>query len=208
MHTTHIRRALLRAAGIAAGVAGASSALATTIDFDNVPTSTIITNQYAGVTFSTEPGEVLYAVGGTPVSYPHYLCTGTLANGIDCVNDVYIDFASPVSNVSIWACEANEYGISATFFGYSGATLVGTQNLIGLGPSPNTFGYGNQYVDLSGLGAITRLEIRGPGGTGPIDDTNGGVGVAWDNLSYEKVPEPGALALLALGGALIFRRRV
>lgn len=193
-----------RAAALAFAVAPAS---ATTIDFDNLPTSTVVTSQYPGVTFSSEPGEILLAVGGTPVSYPHYLCTGTVANGIDCVNDVYIDFASAVSNVSIWAVEANEFGVVGTFYGYNGATLVGTQNLIGLAAAPNTFGYGNQYVDLSALGTITRLEIRGPGGTGPIDDAVGGVGVAWDNLSFETVPEPRTAALLGLGALAIARAR-
>lgn len=184
----------------------AAAGRAAVIDFDNLPTGSYVSNQYPGVTFSSEPGELLYVWGGTPVSYPHWICTATVANGPDCVNDVYIDFAAPVSNVSIWACEANEFGVAATFFGYNGATLVGTQNLMGLGTAPNTFGYGNQYVDLSGLGTITRLEIRGPGGSGPIDDSAGGVGVAWDNLAYEQVPEP-ASGLLLLAAALLAQQR-
>lgn len=192
---------------LALGVAMvAGSASATVITFDDLATGVLVTNQYPGVTFSSDPGEGLYTAGGTPVSYPHYLCTAPIGGEIDCVNNVYIDFATPVSNLSIWAVEANEYGISATFFVYSGSTLLGTQNLFGLATAPSSFGYGNQFCDLSSFSNVTRLEIRGPGGTGPIDNSYGGNGVAWDNLSFE-VPGPSAGGLLAAAGVVALRRR-
>jgi hypothetical protein len=192
---------------LAVGVAmAAGSVSATVITFDDLATGVLVTNQYPGVTFSSDPGEGMYTAGGTPVTYPHFLCTAPIGGEIDCNNNVYIDFATPVSNLSIWAVEANEFGVSATFFFYNGATLLGTQNLIGLAAAPATYGYGNQFVDLSAFSNVTRLEIRGPGGTGPIDNSYGGNGVGWDNLSFE-VPGPSAGGLLAAAGAVALRRR-
>lgn len=200
MHTHLIRFTL--PALVATAAAHASPTL---IDFDNLPTSTQVTTQYPGVTFSSSAGENLYIDGGQPVSYPNYICTGTSPSGIDCTADVYIDFASPVTNVSIWCVQPNEFGVSATCLVYNGSTLLGTQNIIGLGTSSG-FGYGNVFVDLSSFGPMTRLEIRGPGGSGPIDNSAGGVGCAWDDLTYT-VPAPGAAALLGLGGLALARRR-
>lgn len=184
----------------------ASSTHATTITFDDLATGIQVTNQYPGVTFSSDPGEGTYTMGGTPVSYPNFLCTAAIGGEPDCINNVYIDFASPVSGLSIWAVEPNEYGTVATFFAYSGNTLLGTQNLTGLAPAPNTYGYGNLFIDLSGFTNVTRLEIRGPGGSGPIDSANGGNGIGWDDLTYV-VPAPGACPLLAVSAILVSRRR-
>lgn len=194
----------LVSAAIGSMAVAAAPVSATTINFDNLGNGVLVTNQYAGVTFSSDPGEGLYTQGGTPVSYPYYLCTAPINGPIDCINNVYIDFSTPVSGLSIWAVEANEYGVVGTFYLYNGSTLLGTQNLIGLASAPSTYGYGNQFVDLSSFSNVTRLEIRGPGGSGPIDDSYGGVGVAWDDLTF-KVPSPGATGLagviaLAAGG--------
>lgn len=183
------------------------TARATVINFDNLATSVLVTNQYAGVTFSSEPGEGLYTSGGTPTSYPHSICTAPINGSIDCVNDVYVDFATPVGGLSIWCIEPNQYGVVATCFLYNGATLLGTQNIIGLAAAPSTFGYGNQFVDLSSFNNVTRLEIRGPGGVGDIDNSEGGVGCAWDDLTYKDVPAPGTLSLLAFGAVFARRRR-
>ncbi len=184
----------------------AASAAATVIDFDNLASNVLVTNQYSGVTFSSDPGEGMYTAGGTPVSYPNFLCTAPIGGEIDCVNNVCIDFGSPVSNLSIWAIEPNEYGVVATFFLYNGSTLLGTQNLIGLAAVPASFGYGNQFNDLSAFSNVTRLEIRGPGGSGLIDSSYGGNGIGWDDLSF-KVPAPGAGGALGLLGLGVMRRR-
>ncbi|MGH7131675.1 MAG: hypothetical protein ACREJO_07005 [Phycisphaerales bacterium] len=201
-HRTSVTPAITALALLAA----AAHASPTLIDFDNLPTSTLVTTQYPGVTFSSSAGENLYIDGGLPVSYPNYICTGASPSTIDCINDVYIDFASPVTNVSIWCVQPNEFGVVATVFAYNGATLLGTQNIIGLAAAPNSFGYGNVFVDLSSFGSLTRVEIRGPGGTGPIDNAAGGVGCAWDDLSYT-IPAPGAAALLGLGMFASSKRR-
>lgn len=200
------RRSLAASAAALTLLAGSASATVTLINFDNLPGGVLVTNQYPGVTFSSDPGEGLYTAGGTPVSSPNYICTAPIAGPIDCINNVYIDFAGPVSGLSIWAIEANEFGVVGTFYLYNGATLLGTQNLIGLSPTNPGFGYGNQFVDLSAFSNVTRLEIRGPGGTGPIDNSYGGVGVAWDDLSFTTVPVPGVISLMAPAGLAAIRR--
>ena len=157
---TTFRRSLATSVGAVMFLTGSASAVV--INFDDLAQSVLVTNQYAGVSFSSESGEGLYTSGGTPTSYPNYICTAPINGPIDCVNDIYIDFSAPVSGLSIWAIEANEFGVVATFFLYNGNTLLGTQNLLGLATAPNTFGYGNQFVDLSAFNNVTRLEIRGP----------------------------------------------
>lgn len=191
---------------LACAAIACTTAHATLINFDNLAGGVQVTNQYPGVTFSSDPGFGTYTMGGTPVSYPYFLCTAPIGSEMDCIQNVFIDFASPVVNVSLWAVEPNEYGTVATFFLYNGASLIATHNLIGLAGAPNTFGYGNLFIDLSSYGAITRLEIRGPGGSGFIDSSAGGNGIGWDDLSYE-VPTPTTLAPLALAGLLANRRR-
>ena len=197
-----------RRVGIAMIAAGlvAGSAPATLITFDNLASNTLVTNQYPGVTFSSDPGEGMYTAGGTPVSYPNFLCTAPIGSEIDCINNVYIDFATPVSGLSIWAVEPNQYGTVATFYLYNGATLLGTQNLIGLAAVPASFGYGNLFIDLSAFSNVTRLEIRGPGGSGFIDNSYGGNGIGWDDLSFTE-PAPGAAGVLGLGGFVVMTRR-
>ncbi|MCC6427565.1 MAG: PEP-CTERM sorting domain-containing protein [Phycisphaerales bacterium] len=199
------RRSAVMAAMTLSLIAG--SAAATLINFDDLGTSVHVTNQYAGLTFSSDPGEGIYTAGGTPVSYPNFICTAPIGGEIDCINNVYIDFATPVSGLSIWAIEANEFGTVATFYFYNGATLLGTQNLIGLASTPNTYGYGNQFIDLSAFSNVTRLEIRGPGGSGFIDNSYGGNGIGWDDLSYEDVPAPSAIGVLGLAGLAFSSRR-
>ncbi len=203
MNTASFRPAMV--ALLALG--SATVAHATVINFDNLAGGVLVTNQYAGVTFSSDPGEGMYTAGGTPVSYPNFLCTAPIGGEIDCINNVYIDFAVPVSGLSIWAIEANEYGAVATFSFYNGATLLGTQNLIGLAAAPNTYGYGNQFIDLSAFSNVTRLEIRGPGGSGPIDSSYGGNGIGWDDLSFTQVPAPATMGLPAFAVLTASRRR-
>jgi hypothetical protein len=193
-----------RSCALATLALAASHASAGLVDFNGLPAGTILTNQVPGLTFSSEPGQSVVVGGG-------FLCTGT--PGFNCTNDIYIDFATAVTNLSIDAIEANEFGVVATFYLYSGATLLGTQDLIGLGATPGQFGFGNQTASLTGFAGVTRLEIRGPSGTGQLDSAYGGGGIGWDNLRFDasttSVPEPGTWALVALGlaGAAAARRK-
>jgi hypothetical protein len=181
------------------------SAGATTIDFNALP-SGALTNQIPGLTFSSESGASVYVYF---FSSGNILCTGIPT--ITCQDDVYIDFATPVSGLSILAVEPNDFGTVATFWLYNGSTLLGTQNLTGLGTSPGNFGSGNILVDLSAFSNVTRLEIRGPAGIGQLDALGNGIG--WDNLTYtasvsNPVPEPSTMLLVGLGLLAVGRRRL
>ena len=172
-------------------------ASATLIDFNSLATGTVVTNQFAGLTFASEPGQQIVAGSG-------FVCTGTPT--WNCTQDVYIDFAAGAANISIDAIEPNEFGTVATFFLYSGATLLGTQDLIGLASVSGKFGFGTKTVSLGSFSGVTRLEIRGPGGVGDLDNSYGGSGIGWDNLHYDSspsVPEPGTWSLMLLGALTI-----
>lgn len=194
-------RAPLKAALCCLALAS-TSASAALVDFNGLPSGTVVSNQFAGVNFSTEAGQQVIASGG-------FICTGT--PGFNCTQDIYIDFASAASNISIDAVQANEFGTVGTFFLYSGATLLGTQDLIGLSLTDGAYGFGTQTVSFTGFSGVTRLEIRGPGGTGDLDNRYSGGGVGWDNLSWVStpngVPEPSSLALVLVALAATAHRR-
>lgn len=172
----------------------AGQACATHIDFNSLAAGTVVTNQFAGLTFASEAGQQVVAGSG-------FVCTGTPS--WNCTQDIYIDFATAAANISIEAIQANQFGTVATFFLYAGATLLGTQDLVGLGPSSGQYGAGTQTVSLGSFSGVTRLEIRGPGGSGDLDNSYGGNGIGWDNLRFDSasnnVPEPGTWSLVLLG---------
>ena len=172
-------------------------ASATLIDFNSLAAGTVVTNQFAGLTFASEPGQLVVTGSG-------FVCTGT--PGWNCTQDIYIDFATAAANISVDAIEANEFGTVATFFLYSGATLLGTQDLIGLASVSGQFGSGTKTVSLGSFSGVTRLEIRGPGGAGDLDNSYGGSGIGWDNLRFESspsVPEPSTWSLMLLGALAV-----
>lgn len=61
----------------------------------------------------------------------------------------------------------------------------------------------NGYVKITGtgLGDTPIQTVTFTNNSGSND------GVSWDRLAYEIVPEPGSLALLAIGGLLVAKRR-
>ncbi len=192
--------------GCAALAAVGASAGASLITFDTLAAGTTLTTQYPDLVFSSDAGQEVGLYSGSAISSPNFACTRSVGSEINCVRSVFIDFAAPASGLSIWAFEPNEFGIVATFFLYNGATLLGTQDLIGLAASPGTFTGGSKFVDLSSFSNVTRMEIRGPGGSAFTDDSYGGNGIGWDNLSYT-IPAPGVAGLLTLAGTAALRRR-
>lgn len=165
----------------------------TTINFDNLAAGTVITNQYAGVTFSTVAGQENRAEAqNLGSSLPNFLCTYDTFGNINCANDTYIDFAVGVDNLSFYAIGANDNGHIADVDVFINNVFDHTDLVIGNG-SPFT----PDLVSIVGTN-ITRIEIKN------ITDS---YGLGWDDFTYGAVPEPATMAVLGFGSLVMFRRR-
>lgn len=190
-----MNKSLRTALGVAA-FAAAGFAQAMSMTFNDLAAGTMVTNQYAGVTFSSSSGSANYAYG---FNGNNILCTGPVGGGINCLEDTYIDFATPVNSLTFWAIEPNFDGPDADFRIFQDGVYTTTLPLIGLG------GTGNKFVDLSAYAHITRLEIVNI----LVDDINER-GIGWDNFTMAPVPEPETWVLVLAGLAtvsLVARRR-
>jgi hypothetical protein len=183
----------------AALVASPASA-ATVINFDNLGNGVQVTNQYAGVTFSSQAGsQILTTAQNLGTSLPNFICSAVTS--INCVDDVYLDFATAVSGLSFLAVGDNNVGHNGDVRVFGGSTLLGTVNIIG-----DANGFTPYLVDLSAFSGITRIEITN------ITDL---VGLGYDDFTFtvgggSGVPEPATWAMLLLGLGIVgstMRRR-
>lgn len=184
-----------------AAISLATPAQADVIDFDTLSNGEVVTTQYPGVTFSSETGsQVLITAQGAAfgTSTPNFICSG-VGGSINCVDDVYIDFASAVSGLTFLAVGDDASGDIGDVRAFAGALLLGTIDIFGDGAP-----FGSPYlVDLSAFSGVTRIEIAGitdPAGLGYDDFTY--------SLSNGAVPEPSTWAMMLLGfGAVGFAMR-
>ncbi len=202
---TKILKACLASAAILIGAAISGSAAATTINFDTLGDGVVVSTQYAGVTFSSDPGEVIRTTAQVPpylTSAPNFICTGPAAGGIDCTRSVILDFAGPVSGLSFHYTGADRLGstfnvdVFQSFAYFGSTTFTSSAGLLA-----------SQLADLTSYSNITRISINtltDPAGLG-FDDftfTPGG--------GSHGVPEPTAWALMIAGVGLVgtaLRRR-
>lgn len=182
-------------AGLVAIVAGISCASANAglvvINFDNLPSGTTVTNQYPEATFSAGSGGNTAFSFGSAHSAPNIICTPS------CIVDTYVDFTNPVKNLTFWAIEANAAGHTADFNVFVNGSFAATVPFISSGGAPH-----NEFVDLSAFTNVTRLEI-----VNILNNPTTENGIGWDTFSFEVIPAPGSLALLAIGGLAAVRRR-
>ena len=168
----------------------AAPATAVTINFDNLANGAVVTNQYAEATFSSQSGSQIFTTAQNyNTSLPNFICSGV--GSINCVDDVYLDFTNPVSNLSFIAVGDNMVGPNALVRAFAGATLLGTLDIIG---DDNLVT--NYFVSLPYSG-ITRLEI-----INNIDPA----GLGFDDFTFNvgpRVPEPATWALFIAGFGLI-----
>ena len=180
---------------IGLGVSGAASA--TVIDFDSLGGGVVVTNQYAGVLFSSSAGENIQTTAQVPpylVSPPNFICTGADGGGIDCTHDVNLDFATGVSGLSFKYIGADIIGSTFNVDVFTNNLFASTVVVVNAATL-----YNPTTVDLSAYSNVTRISINSlsdPAGLGFDDFTftpgaNGG-----------GVPEPAAWALMIAGFGL------
>jgi PEP-CTERM motif len=181
-------------------VASAGSASAATIDFDSVGNGTVVTNQFAPATFSSIAGsQILTTAQNFNTSLPNFICSGR-GGAINCVDPVLVAFSTAVSNLKFTAVGDNNSGVNGLVKVFNGATLLGTQNILG-DANPGT----NFLVDLSGFGPLTGIEIT----------TTDAAGLGYDDFIFDigaaAVPEPTTWAMMLAGfgaiGGLLRRRK-
>jgi PEP-CTERM motif len=180
-------------AGLLAASATPSLA-ATVIDFDNLGNGVQVTNQYAGVTFSSQAGSrvLTSAQNISNNSLPNFICSAKNNSSINCVDDVYVDFASAVNGLSFLVIGDNNVGDvgDVRVFGISG--LLGTVNILTDGNFATS-----HLLDLSSFLDITRIEIA--------NITDGG-GLAYDDFTFAAaaaVPEASTWAMMLFGFGLV-----
>ncbi|MBL8489561.1 MAG: PEP-CTERM sorting domain-containing protein [Rhodocyclaceae bacterium] len=116
----------------------------------------------------------------------------SLTSSWNCEADLTIDFASAVSNLSFQTV-GYDGGDSVTISAFAGATLLGSQTIVG-----------DQTVDFTAYSGVTRLYF---------DDASTGAGYGYGafNFNTAPVPEPETYAMMLAGlgliGAAAKRRR-
>ena len=162
---------------------GFQSLSAEVIDFDSLAPGDVVTNQFPSAIFSSSPGNenTVRSIDQIFHSPPHILSTAL------CIEDTYIDFTTPVNDLSFWAVEPNAYGVTAQFNVYESGTFSTTVDFFSAGI------IGNQFVDLSAFSNVTRLEI-----VNILDDPVIENGIGWDTFSFVPVPEPNPGPFLAM----------
>ncbi|MCC7390473.1 MAG: hypothetical protein IT431_17105 [Phycisphaerales bacterium] len=180
---------------ILAGVAAATAAPATAqfIGFDEFTGP--VTDQYAELAlFSSDPGAHCVAVPfGTTHSPPNALSSALDTGEITGAENLYIDFANPITGLSFWAIDASVPGVTARFVVWDFHTVSVTDFV--------STGDPLQRIDLTTYPVITRLEI--------IDITRdpAEAGIAWDSFEFIIVPAPGPAPLVLACVAARRRRR-
>jgi hypothetical protein len=142
------------------------------IDFEGLPIGTVVTNQFPEVSFSSSAGNV-NSVTGPFIASGQFICTGPAGGAVTCIEDTYMDFTLPVSDLTFQAVEANCACPDALFRIFQNGVFTHAIVLVGLG------GSGNKLVDLSGYPSITRLEI-----VDILDNPTLENGIGWDEFSF------------------------
>jgi hypothetical protein len=141
------------------------------IDFDALPTGTVVTNQYPDATFSAPSGFSNWTVavaGGT--SQPNVLMTGPAGGGSDGLEETDVDFRCPMASLTFQGVNIDGAGTVASVNVFQFGVLTATVPVVGAG-DPTT----PVRVDLTSFNNVTRIEITA------INDAGG---IAWDDFNF------------------------
>jgi hypothetical protein len=180
-------------------VVATSPARAELITFEDLTDGTVVTNQYAGVVFSSIGQDNLVTTQGGIGFGSNFICTGAVS--INCTGETILTFSTPVSNLSFFQVGDNATGVQASVDVFTGGAFNSTVDILGF----NTFNTPD-LVDLTAFSNVTSIRIYNitdPGGLG------------WDNFNFTSsagaTPLPAALPLFASGlgglGLLGWRRK-
>ena len=150
--------------------------MSTTINFDDLASSSTVSNQYSGVTFSSDPGIQIYTyplAGLFGTSGPNLIGT-TTSQGLDGTKNLYVDFAQAVGNLSFKVVGDNTVGTAALIDVYTTTGFAGQVNLVTDGN-----GFSPDLVDLSSFTNITRISIN------TITDL---AGIGYDDFQFNFIP--------------------
>ena len=157
-----------------------------TINFDNLPLNTLVSNQYSQVTFSSEnlyfnppftSSNCGYCV---TASSPHFVTSGIgYGNGN---HELILDFKQPVRDVTFYAVGGDNFGIIANIDIWENGNLARTIYLQGAG-----YAYYPIFADLKPYGSnITKIRIYN------IVDTNG---LGFDDFTFTPVGKVESVSL-------------
>ncbi len=128
----------------------------TTINFDDLAPGTVVSNQYSGVTFSSDPGNsvVVFPVGSAAPSQPNVIGTVDSNGGVNGNLNFNVDFAQPVNDLSFFVVFDNTAGTAAKIDVFTTTGSPITVDLITDGDiTPD-------LVNLSSFTNITRISVN------------------------------------------------
>jgi hypothetical protein len=174
------------------GLSVAGEVRATTIDFEGLPDSTILTTQYPGLTFSN----TIILTSGISLNEFEFPPNSGVNVASDNNGPITIDFGTPITDFSgyftyVEPLTLDGFDASDTEVTTAASAFASNDALFGdPGSSPN------EFIDLSFTGGMSSVTITG--------DPLGG-SFTMDDVSYitagTAVPEPGSLFLLITGAA-------
>lgn len=167
-----------------------SSASAVLIDFESLANGTTVTNQYPEAFFYANSGYANLVTRQPGIGVGNnFLCTG-LAGRLNCTQETFLNFITPVNNLTFLQVGDNATGIVALVDVFENHLFSSTVKIYG-----NNDFYVPNLVNLTAFNNITSIRIHGitdPGGLG------------WDNFSFNTldtaaVPLPGTVFLFGIG---------
>lgn len=174
----------------------AAGAFSATFGFEGLTTGTSYSETDAGLTASfSMGGDTMYAYGAPIGAWG----ATSLVPDLATAGWVVVDFSSTINALSIDSSDYNADADDLYLEAYSG--LGGTGSLLDSDTVSISSSFSiPDYVTLSvASSGINSVRFRGLG-LGGVNN------LYWDNM-VAAVPEPGTLAVLALGGLALIRRR-